>query len=95
MWPRFLCINILAVKFVNLDGQDIILDQDTAYAEHFANYDEGDIVDTEVVVCLTDCGVPDYTEENVLEVPKIPKASNGEVFPWDDVRFGPSIGFFI
>ena len=89
MCARFLWINILAVKFATLDGQGVILDQDAVYAERFANYDEGDIVDTEVVVCLTDCGVPDYTEENVLEVPKIPKASNGEVFPWDDVRFGP------
>ena len=77
-----------------MDGQDVILDQDTVYAEQFANSDAGDIVDTEVVVCLTDCGVPDFIDENVLEMPKIPRSSNGEVFPWDDVRFGPSIGFF-
>ena len=89
MCARFLWINILAVKCVTLDGQGIILDQDTVYAEHFANSDEGDIVYTEIVVCLTDCGVPDYIEENIPEVPKIPKASNGEVFPWDDVRYGP------
>ena len=87
MCARFLWINILAVKCVTLDGQDIILDQDTVYAEHFAISDEDDIVDTEVVVCLVDCGVPDYIEENVPEVPKIPKATSGKVFPWYDVRY--------
>ena len=89
MCARFLWINILALKCMALDGQGIILDQDNAYADYFANYGEGDIVDTEVVVCLADCGVPDYIEESVPEVPKIPKATNGEVFPWDDVRYGP------
>ena len=39
------------------------------------------------VICLADCGFPDYIDKTVPEMPKIPIATNGEVFPWDDVRF--------
>ena len=28
----------------------------------------------------------DFIDESVPDVPKIPKATNGEDFPWDDVR---------
>jgi len=33
-----------------------------------------------------DCGVPDYTVETIPEAPKTPKATNGEEFPWNEVR---------
>jgi len=33
-----------------------------------------------------DCGFPDYIDKTVPQMPKIPIATNGEVFPWDDVR---------
>ena len=35
---------------------------------------------------VTDCGLPDLLEEEIVETPKIPIATNGEEFPWDDVR---------
>ena len=77
MCPSLLWINILAVQFVHLLCPDKTLDQNTVFT---------DINDPDDVVCLADCGVPDYPEHSVPEVPKIPKATNGEDFPWDDVR---------
>ena len=36
--------------------------------------------------CVADCGIPVFIEETVPEKPKIPKATTGEDFPWDDIR---------
>ena len=85
---RLLWITFTAVKFVTLTGQNEILDSNIVQTKNIPKYDndKADIIVTDVVVCLTDCGLPDFIDESVPDVPKIPKATNGEDFPWHDVR---------
>ena len=86
MRARSLWSKVLAISRIALVCQlSHIPLKENLYVPYFG-VETSDTAATDAVACVTDCGVPNYTVETVPEAPKIPKATNGEEFPWNEVR---------